>query len=66
MKMVDWSQPIRDHVTHMSNLAAKLKTLGIEVHEQFLVQFIMSSIPLEFSQFQVNYNTSKDNETLKN
>ena len=40
--------------------------LGMEVHERFLVQFIMNSIPLEFSQFQVNYNTSEDNETLKN
>ena len=50
----------------MSNLAVKLKTLGIEVHEQFLVQFIMNFIPLEFSQFQVNYNISKDDETLKN
>lgn len=45
----DWSQPIHDHVTHMSNLAAKLTTLGMEVHEQFLVQFIMNSLPFEFS-----------------
>ena len=65
MKMVDWYQLIRDHVTHMSNLAIKLKTLEMEVHKQFLVQFIISSIPLEISQFQVNYNTSKDNETLE-
>ncbi|XP_042059437.1 uncharacterized protein LOC121803930 [Salvia splendens] len=26
----DWSQPIHDHVTHMSNLAARLSTLGME------------------------------------
>ena len=49
MKMFDWSQPIRDHVTHMSNLAVKLKTLEIEVHEKFLIQLIMNYIPLEFS-----------------
>ncbi|XP_074318051.1 uncharacterized protein LOC141654768 isoform X2 [Silene latifolia] len=29
-KRFDWSQPIHDHVTHMSNLAAKLKTLGMD------------------------------------
>ncbi|KAH9614584.1 hypothetical protein KSS87_019821, partial [Heliosperma pusillum] len=29
-KRFDWSQPIHDHVTHMSNLAAKLKTLGVD------------------------------------
>ncbi|KAG7578785.1 Zinc finger CCHC-type [Arabidopsis thaliana x Arabidopsis arenosa] len=59
-KKFDWSQPIHDHVTHMSNLASKLTTLGMEVNELFLVQFIMNSLPLEFSQFQVNYNTIKD------
>ncbi|RID52910.1 hypothetical protein BRARA_G00340 [Brassica rapa] len=64
-KKFDWSQPIHDHLTHMSNLAAKLTTLGIEVHEQFLVQFIMNSLPLEFSQFQVNYNTIKDKWNFK-
>ena len=35
MKMFDWSHPIRDHVTHMSNLAVKLKTLG---NGMFLLQ----------------------------
>ena len=64
-KKFDWSQPIHDHLTHMSNLAAKLTTLGMEVHEQFLVQFIMNSLPLEFSQFQVNYNTIKDKWNFK-
>ncbi|KAL8159417.1 hypothetical protein V2J09_000954 [Rumex salicifolius] len=54
-KKFDWSQPIHDHVTHMSNLAAKLTTLGMEVHKRFLVflvLFIINSLPFEFSQFQ--------------
>ncbi|KAH9610466.1 hypothetical protein KSS87_018070, partial [Heliosperma pusillum] len=29
-KRFDWSQSIHDHVTHMSNLAAKLKTLEMD------------------------------------
>nr|ABW74556.1 copia-like pol polyprotein [Boechera divaricarpa] len=37
----------------------------MEVHEQFLVQFIMNSLPNEFSQFQVNYNTIKDKWNYK-
>ncbi|XP_056856782.1 uncharacterized protein LOC130506169 [Raphanus sativus] len=64
-KKFDWSQPIPDHVTHMSNLAARLTTLGMEVHEQFLIQFIMNSLPLEFSQFQVNFNTIKGKWNFK-
>lgn len=59
-KKFDWSQPIHDHVTHMSNLAARLKTMGMDVNETFLVQFIINSLPVEFGQFQVNYNTIKD------
>jgi len=59
-KKFDWSQPIHDHVTGMANIAAKLKSMGMEVNESFLVQFIMNSLPPEFGQFQVNYNTIKD------
>ncbi|KAK6131948.1 hypothetical protein DH2020_034309 [Rehmannia glutinosa] len=59
-KKFDWSKPIHDHITEMSNLAAKLKTMGMDVSESFLVQFIMNSLPAEFGQFQVNYNTIKD------
>ncbi|KAK9725155.1 hypothetical protein RND81_05G125900 [Saponaria officinalis] len=49
-KRFDWSQPIHDH-THMSNLASKLKTLGMDVSETFLVQFIMNSLPFEFDKW---------------
>ncbi|XP_058761385.1 uncharacterized protein LOC131634778 [Vicia villosa] len=59
-KNFEWSQPIHDHVTQMQNLAAKSKSLGMDVNESFLVQFIINSLPLEFGQFQVNYNTIKE------
>ncbi|KAL2318813.1 hypothetical protein Fmac_032689 [Flemingia macrophylla] len=64
-KKFDWSQPIHDHVTGMINLAARLKTMGMEVNESFLVQFIMNSLPPKFGQFQVNYNTIKDKWNLQ-
>jgi hypothetical protein len=59
-KRFDWSQTIHEHVTHMSNLASRLTSMGMEVHESFLVQFIINSLPQEYGQFQVNYNTIKD------
>ncbi|WVZ16658.1 hypothetical protein V8G54_009640 [Vigna mungo] len=59
-KKFDWSQPIHEHVTRMTNIAARLKSMGMEVNESFLVQFIMNSLPPKFGQFQVNYNTIKD------
>uniref|UniRef100_A0A6N2L229 Retrovirus-related Pol polyprotein from transposon TNT 1-94 n=1 Tax=Salix viminalis TaxID=40686 RepID=A0A6N2L229_SALVM len=59
-KRFDWSQTIHEHVTHMSNLASRLTSMGMEVHESFLVQFIINSLPPEYGLFQVNYNTIKD------
>jgi len=47
-KKFDWSQPIHDHVIGMANIAAKLKSMGIDVNESFLVHFIMKSLPPEF------------------
>ncbi|KAL2236224.1 UNVERIFIED_CONTAM: hypothetical protein Sindi_1354600 [Sesamum indicum] len=59
-KRFNWSCSIHDHVIEMSNLAAKLKALEMDVNDSFLVQFIINSLPTEFSQFQVNYNTIKE------
>lgn len=56
-KKFDWSKPIHDHVTEMANLVAKLKTMGMEVSESFLVHFIINSLPPKFGQFHVDYTT---------
>uniref|UniRef100_A0A6N2NC51 Uncharacterized protein n=1 Tax=Salix viminalis TaxID=40686 RepID=A0A6N2NC51_SALVM len=53
MKRFDWSHTIHEHVTHMSNLASRLTFMGMEVHESFLVQFIINSLPPEYGQFQM-------------
>lgn len=44
-KKFDWSQPVHDHVIVMANLAANLKSMGTDVSESFLVQFIMNPLP---------------------
>ncbi|TXG61319.1 hypothetical protein EZV62_012682 [Acer yangbiense] len=44
----------------MTNLAAKLKTLGMTVGESFLIQFILNSLPAQYGPFQIHYNTIKD------
>ena len=49
-----------EHILEMSNLAAKLKALGMHVDESFLVQFILHSLPLQYGSFQIHYNTIKD------
>ena len=64
-KRFNWSCAMHDHVTSLTNIAAKLKTLGMDVGDTFVVQFIMNSLPPEFGQFQVNYNTIKDKWNLQ-
>ena len=58
----DGSRTMHEHVLEMTTLAAKLKNLGMNVDEYFLVQFILNSLPPEqYGPFQMNYNTIKDN-----
>ena len=57
----DGSCTMHEHVLEMTNIAAKLKSLGMIVDEFFLVQFIFNSLPPEqYGPFQLNYNTIKD------
>ena len=39
----DGSCTMHEHVIEMTNLLARLKSLGMEVDESFLVQFILKS-----------------------
>jgi len=48
------------HVIEMTNIAARLKSFGMAVDENFLVHFIFNSLPFEYGPFQMNYNTMKD------
>ncbi|XP_058004015.1 uncharacterized protein LOC131180675 [Hevea brasiliensis] len=54
------SKSMHEHIIEMSDIAARLKTIGMAVDDSFLVQFILNSLPLEYGPFQINYNTIKD------
>ncbi|TYK14839.1 reverse transcriptase [Cucumis melo var. makuwa] len=56
----DGSRIIHEHILEMTNLAARLKTMGMEVNENFLVTFILNSLLSEYGPFHMNYNTLKD------
>ncbi|KAA0039623.1 Retrovirus-related Pol polyprotein from transposon TNT 1-94 [Cucumis melo var. makuwa] len=56
----DGSRTIHEHILEMTNLAARLKTMGMEVNENFLVTFILNSLPLKYGPFHINYNALKD------
>ena len=52
----DGSCTMHEHVIEMTNIAARLKSLGMNVDKNFLVQFI-NSLPFEYGHFQMSYNT---------
>ncbi|GJW70887.1 retrovirus-related pol polyprotein from transposon TNT 1-94 [Tanacetum coccineum] len=52
----DGSKSMQQHVLDMTNTATRLKTLGMNVDDSFLVQFIMNSLPLEYGPFHINFN----------
>ena len=50
----DGSRTMHEHVIEMTNVAARLKSLGMEVEQNLLVQFIVNSLPSEYDPFQIN------------
>ncbi|KAK9148100.1 hypothetical protein Scep_006857 [Stephania cephalantha] len=56
----DGTCEMHEHVLEMTNIAAKLKGLGMNVDEFFLVQFILNSLHSQYGPFQILYNTIRD------
>ena len=55
---------IREYIMEMSNITRKLKALKLQLSDDLLVHLILISLPAQFSQFIVSYNTQKDKWTL--
>jgi hypothetical protein len=47
---------VREHILKMSNMASKLKPIGMGLKDEFLVYLVMSTLPNEFEAFEINYN----------
>ena len=66
----DGSRSMQEHTIEKTNIAVRLKTLGMVVEDSFLVQFILNSLLSKYGAFQINYNTIKDkcdvNEFIEN
>ncbi|ESR55867.1 hypothetical protein CICLE_v10023842mg, partial [Citrus x clementina] len=56
----DGTRTMHQHMIEMIGTATKLRSIRMEVSEIFLMQFIINSLPPEYSLFQINYNTIKD------
>jgi hypothetical protein len=56
---------IREHILKLSNLAARLKSMEMEISEGFLVQFIINSLLKDYETFAVNYNSMDEKWDLQ-
>ena len=51
---------VREHIMHMQDIAAQLKTLEVTMLQSFLVHYIMNSLPQQYGPFKIFYNIHKD------
>jgi len=51
---------VREHIMQMSDIAAQLKTLEVDMSESFLVRYIMNNIPPPYEPLEISYNTHKE------
>ncbi|GAV91405.1 UBN2_2 domain-containing protein, partial [Cephalotus follicularis] len=56
MTRYDGSSGVREHIMMMNDMASKLKGMEMAISEGFLVHFIMTSLPVQFGSFKINYN----------
>ena len=56
----DGSRTMHEHIIEMTNVATRLKSLGMEVEQNFLVQFIINSLLSQYGIYQMNDNTMKE------
>ncbi|KAI3677451.1 hypothetical protein L2E82_51665 [Cichorium intybus] len=55
---------VRENIMTMSDMANKLKGMDMSISNGFLVHFIMTSLPVEYGPFNINYNTHKEKWTM--
>ncbi|XP_075486445.1 uncharacterized protein LOC142526056 [Primulina tabacum] len=55
---------IREYIMEMSNLVTRLKAFKLELSEDIVVHLVLISLPAQFNQFKISYNTQKKKWTL--
>ena len=54
------TQNVRGHIMEMRDVSAQLKALAVDFSESFLVHFILTSLPADYTAFKVSYMTHKE------
>ena len=51
---------MKNYIIEKSNIAARLRTSWMKVDDNFSVHFILSTLPVKYEAFQINYTSIKD------
>ena len=55
---------VLDHIMRMMDIATQLKNLKVTISESFLVQYILCTLPLQYSPFKIFYKTHKEDWSI--
>ncbi|GAV71377.1 UBN2_2 domain-containing protein [Cephalotus follicularis] len=56
----DGTSVVREHIMMLNYMPSKPKGMEMAISEGFLVHFIMTSFPVQFGHFKINYVASMD------
>jgi len=51
---------VREHIMRMSDIAAQLKTLEVDMSESFFIHYILNTLPPPYEPLKISYNTHKE------
>ena len=55
-----------DHIMHMMDILAQLKSLEVSMSESFLVHYILCTLPPQYSPSKISYNSHKEKGKIVN
>ena len=55
---------VREKILEMSHIDSKLMALKVEFSDDMLVHLVLLSLPTQYNQFKVSYNTKRINSLL--
>ena len=51
---------VREHIMELRDIVAQLKTLGVDMSDDFLVYYALYTLPSSYGPFKISYNTHKE------
>ena len=55
---------VREHIMHMIDITAQLRNLEVTISKSFLIQYILCTLPPQYSPFNISYNTHKEDWSI--